>query len=191
MAPHLEPNFREFCWIGCHQLLPWAENLRRILDINAEIMPCLWGLGECQRLGICTNRKPIHDFPLPLNTELCSIRRRLAVIPMSCFDPQIRPPFGGLGWTQEVDNGTNRHLVPTFLFDLYTHYRPVLHRVATLHNAADRQTDRSLAIGRLCYSIDGLKTTVNALVSSALIHQPSMSTLVSSCVITMFYVNFS
>ena len=31
---------------------------------------------------------------------------------------------------------------------------PILHRLATIHNAAD---DRAMAIGRLCYSIGGLK----------------------------------
>ena len=30
----------------------------------------------------------------------------------------------------------------TFLFDFYTHYRPILRRLATIHNAAGRQTDR-------------------------------------------------
>ena len=65
---------------------------------------------------------------------------------MSSFDPppQFAPPFGGLGWPWGVENGTNRNLVPTFLFDFYTHYRPILHRLVTIHNAADdRQTERS------------------------------------------------
>ena len=28
---------------------------------------------------------------------------------------------------------------PTFLFDFYTHYRLVLHRLVTIHNATDRR----------------------------------------------------
>ena len=52
-----------------------------------------------------------------------------------------------------VTNGTNRNVVPTFLFEFYTHYRPILHRLATMHNAADR----AMEIGCLCYSIGGLK----------------------------------
>ena len=30
---------------------------------------------------------------------------------------------------------------PTFLFDFYKHNRRILHRLATIHNAADRETD--------------------------------------------------
>ena len=37
------------------------------------------------------------------------------------------------------------------------HTMPTLHRLATLHNAEDRQTtDRSIGIGRLCYNIGAL-----------------------------------
>ena len=46
----------------------------------------------------------------------------------------------------------------SFLFDLYTHYTLSLHRLAAIHNAPDIQTDRVTAIGRLRYSIGGLKT---------------------------------
>ena len=47
-----------------------------------------------------------------------------------------------------------------------THYRPILHRLATVHNAADRHTyrqtrDRAIRTGRLCYSINGLKLSKN------------------------------
>ena len=58
--------------------------------------------------------------------------------------PPIRPRFGELGWTYGVENGTNRNLVATFLFDFYTHFVPILRRLATIHNAADiLQTKRS------------------------------------------------
>ena len=47
---------------------------------------------------------------------------------------------------------------------VYTRYRPVLHRLVPIHNAADRQTDRqidrAMAIGRLCYSIGDLKNAI-------------------------------
>ena len=41
----------------------------------------------------------------------------------------------------EVENGTNRNVDPTFLFDVYAHLAPFGHPI---HNAADdRQTERS------------------------------------------------
>ena len=54
-----------------------------------------------------------------------------------------------------VKNGVNRNVDPTFLFDFVRkHYRPILHPLATTHNAAD---GRAIGKGRLCYSIGGLK----------------------------------
>ena len=73
---------------------------------------------------------------------------------MSNYGSSIRPPVWGLGWTLGVKNGANRNVVHTLLFDVYTHYRPILHRLATIHNAVDRQIE----VGRLCYSIGGLTT---------------------------------
>ena len=55
------------------------------------------------------------------------------------------PPFGvGVGGTGGgVENSTYRNVNFTFLFDLYRHHMPILHRMATIHNAADRRlTDR-------------------------------------------------
>ena len=71
----------------------------------------------------------------------------------SQFDP---PPFGGLWWTKWVENGTNLNVVPTFLFDFYTHYRVILHCLATGPQCTTRQTDRhatdrAIGIGRLCH----------------------------------------
>ena len=31
---------------------------------------------------------------------------------------------------------------PPFLFDFYTHHRPILHHLATIHNMADKQMTR-------------------------------------------------
>ena len=43
------------------------------------------------------------------------------------------------------------------------HYSPILHRLATMHNAADSQTtDRAIGKGRLCYGISGPKTVNRA-----------------------------
>ena len=65
-------------------------------------------------------------------------------------------PLGGYGGPKK--NGTNQNVVPTFLFDFNTHQRAILHRLVTIHNAADRQTVSQFGIGLLCYSIGGLKT---------------------------------
>ena len=62
--------------------------------------------------------------------------------------PSLRPPVWWLEWT----------LGSKMVFDICTHNRPILHRLASLHNAADRrQTDRAIGLGRLCNSIAGLK----------------------------------
>ena len=70
---------------------------------------------------------------------------------MSSYGPPIPPPgWGGggggggvgSGGAEGIENGTNRNLVPAFLFDFLRHYRPILHRLATLHNRANRQTER-------------------------------------------------
>ena len=96
----------------------------------------------------CTNRKPTHDFPIPLQTKFCSICRRLERIPMSIYGTQIRPHVWRLTVDLGVKNDANQNGIPTFLFDFYTHYRPNFHRLATIHNAAVRwQTNRAIGIG--------------------------------------------
>ena len=57
-----------------------------------------YGVGR----GSCANRKPAHDFRIPLNTKFFSICRRLTAIPISSFDPAgtdppILPHLGGQG----------------------------------------------------------------------------------------------
>ena len=103
-----------------------------------------------------------HDFTTPIPSKFCSICRRLTATPMSSFDPPIRPPIWGAMVDLGVENGTNLNLVPRFIFDFYTYYRHILHRLATIHNAADSQTDRqttdrAMGKGRLWYSIGGPK----------------------------------
>ena len=75
---------------------------------------------------------------------------------MTGFDPPpiIRPPIWGVRVEIGVENSINQNLVPTFLSDFYTNYGPILHRFATIHNAADdrqmtddRQADRAIGKG--------------------------------------------
>ena len=49
-----------------------------------------------------------------------------------------------LKWVSAVDNGNNRNFDPTFLFDFHAHYWPILHLLATIHNATD---DNQIAFG--------------------------------------------
>ena len=78
------------------------------------------------------------------------------------------PPISNPVWVgQGGRNLYNRNVVHTLLFDFYTHYRPILHCLATIQNAADRQTDRAVEMGRLCYCIGGLKQS--ALLAAAVI----------------------
>ena len=118
-------------------LLPFGHNL------NGESSdPQFCGRGECQWVGIHANRKRTHEFPIPL-----TINFALPATVWSQFQCQVMTPYsipnlevrGDLG----VENNTNRNLIPTLLFDFYTHYRPNLHCVATIHNAADRESDGS------------------------------------------------
>ena len=66
-----------------------------------------------------------------------------------------------------MENGTNLNLVPTFLFDFYTDYiyiqaYPALlgHNTQRADRQTDRQTEKAIGIGRLCYSIGGLKIAI-------------------------------
>ena len=63
--------------------------------------------------------------------------------------PLFDPRFGRLGWTYVgVENGTNRNLVPTFIFDIYITLLAYLPHLATIHNAADRhRPHRTIGIG--------------------------------------------
>ena len=74
--------------------------------------------------------------------KCCSICNHLAVIAMSNYGPPIRRPslVWGLGLT--VENATNLNVVPTFLHatSVHTIGLSILHRLATIHNAADSQT---------------------------------------------------
>ena len=100
--------------------------------------------------------RPFQSIVVPIQSLLmtsqylsiqsfCSLCRRLAAIPMSRCDLPIWRPNLWLGWISEVENVTNRNVDEIIPSRLYTHYKPpILHRLATIHNAAERrQTERS------------------------------------------------
>ena len=92
-----------------------------------------------------------NDFPIPGNTKFYSGCHRFAEIPVPCHVPPNWPQLG-----VRADAGCRKRHQPnetlaahSFLFDLYTQYMPVLHRLATIHDEG-------------CYSIGGLKITHNS-----------------------------
>ena len=101
------------------------------------------------------NRKLTHDFTTPFNSKFCSIYRRLAPNSNVKLWPPIRPPpFGELEWTKGVENGTNRNVVTTVLFNEYIHITGLSCTVwpqYTTQQTDDRQTDgqSDRNIGRL------------------------------------------
>ena len=87
-----------------------------------------------------------HDFPIPVNAEFCSVCRCCSAILMASYGPSIRPSFGevrinpgGRKW----DQSKCRPHIPIRLLQTQR-YRPILHRLVTIHNAADRQSDRNM-----------------------------------------------
>ena len=107
----------------------------------------------------------MHDFPIPLNTKFCSICYHSVVFSMSKYGLQAEPTTL-VWWLKLADRGskmecTNWNVNPTFVFDFYTHIMSILHRLATIHNAADRQDRQqghsATGIIRPCSSIAGQK----------------------------------
>ena len=101
----------------------------------------------CSKHETFTNWKSINHFPMPLKNEVYSICCR---VDQNCnvmlwSSKSTPPPVCGLVRTVGVENGraTHRNVEPRFSFDFYTHHRPLLHCLATIHNAAHRQTDRA------------------------------------------------
>ena len=101
-----------------------------------------------KELGSSINRKPTYDFPKLFNTKFCFICHRLAAIPMGSLGRQSTTShFGKL----EVNVGgrlwgcTDLNLDTTFVFDFYTHDRPILHRLGTVLSQTNGQTDIQLA----------------------------------------------
>ena len=79
-----------------HLLPPFGRNLKgEFWD------PQFWGLGECKGVGICTNRKPTHDFPITSNMKFCSICHVSPEFQCQTMPPHLTPVWG-LGWTWGV-----------------------------------------------------------------------------------------
>ena len=131
-------------WIFTHDFLippiTNCANVRSFFSIRKLSAPRGKELGESEWVRSCANRKPNNDFLMPLNTKFCSICRRLVGMSMINYGLPIRPRLGG--------NGVNQNVVPTLLFDIYTHYGACLAPFG--HNTRrGRQTDDR--IGRPCY----------------------------------------
>ena len=93
------------------------------------------------------------------NTKFCSTCCHLTAIPMSSCGPPIRSPVWGvrvnLGGRKLYQQKSRPNIHIRLLYTLYAYLVPF----ATIHNVADtcQMTDRAIRIGRLCYSICGLK----------------------------------
>ena len=54
-----------------------------------------WEFMECYWIGMCTNRKPTHEFQMPFSIQrFCSNSRRLSGIPMSNHGLNSAPRLG-------------------------------------------------------------------------------------------------
>ena len=120
-------------------LLPFGHNFKRAFgDPN---------LGVCGVRGELWGRelRQLKAHPRLPNAPQCKV-----LLSLPPFDAQlkcqvitpIRPPIWGVRVDIRVENRTNRNVLPTFLFDFCTHYWPILHHLASIHSAEDRQTDR-------------------------------------------------
>ena len=49
------------------------------ISLKGVVRSPILGVRECWGVGICTKRKPTHDFSIPVNTNFCSVCYRLAV----------------------------------------------------------------------------------------------------------------
>ena len=133
-----------------HLKLLWLYNdfqfkaLLHLLPFGHDLKGEFWEsqiLGDREELGVgsCAD---INDFPIPLTTKFCSICRSLAGIPMSNFTTPrlgVRVDFGMIKMvTIEIQT---QHSYSTSIHTIGL--RSILHRLATIHNTADRrQSDR-------------------------------------------------
>ena len=100
--------------INSNYLLPFGRDLKGVKRVLAG-----WDLHQSTAHPRLPNTSEyeallyLSPFGRNSNVKLC---------------PPIRPlpPFGRLR-TTSFENSTNRNVVPTFLFDFYFHYRPILH----------------------------------------------------------------
>ena len=88
---------------------------------------------------------------------------------------QFDPRLGVTGYIG-VEYGTNRNVFLTLLLDIYTHNRSILHRLATIHNAADRAIGMRRRCLKTCYSAFLLKVQkVCAILTIAIIYTQTIS----------------
>ena len=88
-----------------------------------------------------TNRKPTNDCPTSANAKLCPICQRLALVSMLNYVLQFEPKFG-VSVSHKGRKLYESKCLLTLLFYCHTHHKPILHRLAAIHNAADRHADR-------------------------------------------------
>ena len=110
-------------------LLPFGRNLKRQFWDTP-----FWGLGGV--LAVWDSHQSKAQPRLPNTFQYIVL---LYLPPFGCNSNIKLWPLTQLGG----QCGPRRHLVPTFLFDFCTHYRPILHRLAIMRNAGDRQSDRN------------------------------------------------
>ena len=78
----------------------------------------------------------------------------------------------GAGRRGAVENDAGRNVYSTFLFDFGSHDIHILHRLATMQNATDRQkTERTIGISRLCTSIDCQKPQFSFYINSIFVYK--------------------
>ena len=121
-------------------LLPFGSNLKGGV-LRFPILVAMLAV------GICTNRKTTHDFPMPLNIKFCSIRRRLAEIPMSNYAPHFDPRLGGQGGPM------GSKMLPIEMSSSHCHatYIYTIGLACTVWpQYTTRQTDGAMGIGCIC-----------------------------------------
>ena len=94
----------------------------------------------------CTNRKPTHDFRIPLDTKFFSICHRLAVVSLPCYDLSVRPPVSlwGMGYREHRGKKLDNWILTPYSYAASIHTIALswpLERNAHLL-PTDRETDR-------------------------------------------------
>ena len=113
----------------------------------------LWSQGELGGRELCQSKA----HPRLSNTSPYKVWQQFQCeITTSPFDPLIGGQGGPIGSKIVPIEISSPHSYST---SMHTHQMTILHCLATIHNAADRHTDRMVRIGRLCNSIGVLKTT--------------------------------
>ena len=151
--------------------------------------PQFLGLGQCQLVGVCTNWKPAHDFPIPSNTKFCSIFTVWPQFQCQVMTPQFDPRsgFGGQGGPMRSK------MVPVEISSPHSHATSI-HTIVlyctvwpqnTKRQSGRRQTDRAIGIGSPCYRIGSLK--IEAIVLTIKVSQTLKCRDSARCIFVHFY----